>query len=33
MAFNIGSVANQAKYDAHILEVVYTKVKLRQMQL
>ena len=32
MAFKIGSVANQAEYDAHILEVVYTKLKLRQMQ-
>ena len=32
MAFKIGSVANQAEYDAYILEVVYTKLKLRQMQ-
>jgi len=32
MAFKIGSVANQAEYDAHMLEVVYTKLKLRQMQ-
>ena len=33
MAFKIGSVANQAEYDAHILEVVYTKLKLRQLKL
>ena len=33
MAFKIGSMANQAEYDAYILEVVYTKLKLRQLKL
>ena len=31
MAFKIGSMANQAEYDAYILEVVYTKLKLWHM--
>lgn len=32
MAFKIGGVSNQAEYDAHMLEVVYSHLKLKQLQ-
>merc|ERR1711936_1189940 len=31
MAFKVGVISGQAEYDAHLLEVVYTKLKLRQL--
>jgi len=31
MAFKVGVISSQAEYDAHLLEVVYTKLKLRQL--
>lgn len=32
MAFKISEVQSQAEYDAHLLEVVYSHLKLRQLQ-
>jgi len=32
MAFKISSIGTQAEYDAHALEVVYSHLKLRQLQ-
>ena len=32
MAFKISSISSQAEYDAHALEVVYSHLKLRQLQ-
>ena len=31
MAFKVSVISSQAEYDAHLLEVVYTKLKLRQL--
>ena len=31
MAFKVSVVSSQAEYDAHLLEVVYSKLKLRQL--
>ena len=31
MAFKVGVITSQAEYDAHLMEVVYTKLKLRQL--
>merc|ERR550525_82955 len=31
MAFKVSVITSQAEYDAHLLEVVYTKLKLRQL--
>ena len=31
MAFKVGVISSQAEYDAHLLEVVYAKLKLRQL--
>ena len=31
MAFKVSSISGQAEYDAHLLEVVYSKLKLRQL--
>ena len=31
MAFKVSVISTQAEYDAHLLEVVYTKLKLRQL--
>ena len=31
MAFKVSAISSQAEYDAHLLEVVYSKLKLRQL--
>ena len=31
MAFKVSEICSQAEYDAHLLEVVYSKLKLRQL--
>ena len=31
MAFKVSAISSQAEYDAHLLEVVWTKLKLRQL--
>ena len=31
MAFKVSAISGQAEYDAHLLEVVYSKLKLRQL--
>ena len=31
MAFKVGGISSQEEYDAHLLEVVYSKLKLRQL--
>ena len=31
MAFKVAVISSQAEYDAHLLEVVYSKLKLRQL--
>ena len=32
MAFKVSVISSQAEYDAHMLEVVWSKLKLRQLK-